>query len=90
MAERNAVHRQELEKTVVHGNVAAQKLGQIFAFILALVVMGAGAWLVHEGKTTLGLWIMLGDVTALAAVFLGARWMQKREREQRRRELEGP
>lgn len=89
MAERNAAHRHSLEKAVVEGNVRAQARGQVCAFILALVVLGVGCWLLIEGKTGLGLWLMLGDVLALAGVFLGARWMQKKERESRRQELEG-
>jgi uncharacterized membrane protein len=90
MAESNASHRQTMEASVVEGNVAAQARGQWFAFILALAVLSVGGWLVHEGKTEIGLWVILGDVITLAVVFIGGRLMAKQERAERRRELQGP
>ena len=88
MAESNATHRQGMEKAVVVGNIAAQKRGQVFAFILALIVVIVGTVLVYQGKTNAGLWLILGDIVALAAVFLGGKFLQKKERSARRSELE--
>ena len=77
-----------MEKAVVVGNIAAQKRGQVFAFILALIVVIVGTVLVYQGKTNAGLWLILGDIVALAAVFLGGKFLQKKERSARRSELE--
>ncbi len=88
MAEDQAQHRQGLEKAVVVGNLKAQTLGQWFAFILSLVVIVAGVWLVLLGKTSLGVWFILGDVLVIAGVFIGAKLIQRGERKQRRQELE--
>jgi uncharacterized membrane protein len=88
LAESNALHRQGLEARVVFGNLDAQKRGQWFAFILSLVVIGVGAWLVYNGKTSTGLWVIFGDVLILAGVFIGVRWIQKKERSARRDELQ--
>ena len=90
MAEANATHRQALERSVVEGNVVAQLRGQILAFTLALVVAGIGGFLVFSDKATLGLWLILGDLLSLAAVFVTGKVLQWREREARRREIAGP
>jgi len=89
MAEANAAHRQALERSVVEGNVAAQRRGQVLAFTLALVVAGIGGFLVFSEKTTIGLWLILGDLLSLAAVFVTGKVLQWREREARRREAAG-
>jgi len=88
MAESNSAHRQRLEAIVVEGNVDAQARGQWFALILALAVLGVGGWLVIAGRTSTGLWIMLGDITALAGIFIGTRLLQRRERAERHRALQ--
>lgn len=88
MAESNAGHRQGLERAVVDGNLRAQTRGQVFAFALSLCVLGAGVWLVAADKTTIGLWLILGDLAALAAVFITGRVLQQRERRERRLQLE--
>jgi len=89
MAERNAAHRQSLEATVVKGNTNAQRRGQWFAFVLAFGIVCVGAWLVYVGRTSVGLWLIMADVLALAAVFLGGRWLAKKEREKRRQDMIG-
>lgn len=45
MAERQSAHRQEIEKMVIESNCRAQSRGQWFAFVLALVVIGGGVYL---------------------------------------------
>jgi uncharacterized membrane protein len=45
MAESQSSHRQDLERAVVHGNIADARRGQNYAFILGLsaILSGAGA-----------------------------------------------
>src|SRR5216683_4738129 len=51
MAEKQSAHRQALEKAVVESNCKAQSRGQWFAFILALVVICGGVYLLAEGRS---------------------------------------
>jgi len=88
MAEGQQSHRQHLEAAVVGGNLQAQTRGAWFAFILALGVLSLGGWLIVQGQVSIGLWLILTDVLALAGVFFTGRWLQSRERKQRREELE--
>lgn len=89
MAENNQAHRHQLESRVVGGNVRAQLLGQIFAFVISLALIGLGSWLVANDKTCIGLWLIFGDVGTVAAIFIGGKLFQGKERRDRRRELEG-
>ena len=69
MAENQSQHRQELEKRVVIGNLANERLGAIFAFIIAMTGIIAGTFLVATGKSGEGLAAILTPLGGLAAVF---------------------
>lgn len=86
MAERQQAHRQDLESTVVKGNVRAELRGQILAFILGLVAIGGGIALIAYDKDTLGITSIVTAFTALAGVFVYGRYQQARERDAKRRE----
>lgn len=55
LTENQSRHRQELEKTVIRTRSRNETLGQIFAFILSLGVMGGSIWLISLGKSVEGL-----------------------------------
>ncbi len=84
MAETNQTHRHAIEAKVVDGNVTSQARGQLFAFILSLVIVAAGGVLLYLGKTSTGLWLILGDVSVIATVFIGGKLIQRKERAERR------
>jgi len=86
MAESQLRHRQELESTVVNGNVTSQKRGQLFAFILGFIAIVGGIILIAIDKNTQGLAAIITAFVALAGVFVYGRWEQGRERERKRRE----
>jgi uncharacterized membrane protein len=88
MAESQMRHRQELESTVVKGNVRAQTRGQIMAFVLALIAIGGGIVMVAFNKDTAGLTSIITAVTALVGVFVYGRIEQARERKEKRDELQ--
>ena len=87
MAETQAKHRHSLEAAVVNGNVAAEKRGQIFAFLLGLVAIIGGIVLIAFNKNAEGLTSIITAFTALAGIFVYGRWQQRQEREQKRREM---
>lgn len=80
MAERQSAHRERLEARVVDGNVANQTRGSYFAFILALVAIGGGFFLIHEGRSAQGLVAIITSLVALASVFFYSKAEQRKER----------
>jgi uncharacterized membrane protein len=86
LAERQQVHRHELEATVVKGNSTNERRGQLFAFIIAMTVIVSGVGLILNGRDTQGLVAIVGTLTTLAGVFIYGRYKQAQEREQKRRE----
>jgi len=80
MAERQSAHRESLEARVVAGNLSSQKLGSTYAFILSLVAIAGGVWLIHEGRSVYGLATIIADLVALAGVFVISRNRQAKER----------
>ena len=80
MAENQGQHREQLESRVVNGNVANQTRGSYFAFILALVSIVGGFFLILKGKDASGLAAIITSLVALASVFFYAKYEQKKER----------
>jgi uncharacterized membrane protein len=81
MAERQSAHRESLEATVVAGNVASQKRGSIFAFIICMVALAGGFALIFTGRNVSGLVSIISSLAALAGVFVYGKHQQKKERE---------
>jgi uncharacterized membrane protein len=88
MAERQSAHRQELEATVVRGNVRAETRGQVFAFILGMTAIVGGIGLIAVDRSAEGLGAIIVAFTGLAAVFIYGRYQQNKERERKRQKLE--
>jgi uncharacterized membrane protein len=80
MAERQSIHRESMEAQVVSGNVALQKQGNNRAFILALVVILGGIYLMATGKSGWGFAAIITSLTSLVSVFAIAKADQRRER----------
>jgi uncharacterized membrane protein len=80
MAERQATHRQSLERTVVEGNAIAQRRGQVLGFILALAALVIGGTLVWYDKRVEGLATIIVDIVGLVSLFIYGRMSQERER----------
>jgi uncharacterized membrane protein len=80
MAERQSAHREELEKQVVTGNLESQKQGNNRAFVLALVVILGGIYLMATGKSGWGFAAIITSLTSLVSVFAIARREQRKER----------
>lgn len=80
MAERQSTHRESLETMVVKGNVANQRLGSIFAFIICVLAISGGFWLINSGKSAAGLASILTPLAGVIAVFFYSKKEQKAER----------
>ena len=79
MAEQQASHRQALELTVVHGNTQSQTVGLWLGFVLALIVVLSGAWLVHEGRIAWGAGFITIPLVSLVSVFVYGKRQQTKE-----------
>ncbi|MFZ0864447.1 MAG: DUF2335 domain-containing protein [Candidatus Sulfotelmatobacter sp.] len=84
MAEAQQTHRQELEKTVIHGNVGSEKRGQWMGLFISMVVILAGTYLAGTGKQITGGILVGVDVVALAGVFVYGKKVQRRDLDQKR------
>lgn len=89
MAERQSAHREQLEDQVVRGNIASQTRGSYFAFVLALVALLGGFFLIYTGKSAAaGLVAIISSVGSLAAAFAYSKYEQRNERESKSANLQ--
>ena len=80
MAERQSSHREGLEKQVLAGNLDSQKQGNNRAFILSLVIVLGGIYLMATGKSGWGFAAIITSLTSLVSVFAIAKREQRKER----------
>ncbi len=80
MAERQSAHRESIEALVVAGNVASQKRGSIFAFILCLIALTGGFALLFTGRNGAGWASIISSLAVLAGVFIYGKNEQRKER----------
>ena len=85
MAERQSEHRQKLETIVIESNCKAQSRGQWFAFVLALMVIGGGVYLLAQGKSVQGFSAIIIALASLIGALVYSHTEQKKERERRLR-----
>jgi Predicted membrane protein len=79
MAERNQQHRHAMESMVVRGGLSAQRNGQWFGLIVALVGMAGSIWLISQGQTWGGAAIGTVDVVGLVSLFIYSNESKKKE-----------
>jgi len=80
MAERQSVHRESLESKVVDENLKSQRQGQNRAFILALIVVIGGIYLMSKGMSGWGFAAIITSLTSLVSVFAIGKREQRKER----------
>jgi len=80
MAEEQSAHRRKLEAAVVDGNIESQKRGQTLGFVLALVVLVGGFWLISIDKDAKGISLIIGAASALMGSYIYGRRQQGKER----------
>jgi uncharacterized membrane protein len=69
MVEKQADHRQFIERTVIASKIRHEAIGQIMAFVLALVAFGIGGAAVLMNHTGVGSSIMGIDAGAIIGMF---------------------
>ena len=88
MAEKQASHRENLETQVIKNNLARQREGSWFAFILVLVALVGGMFLIYAGKNVYGLAAIITALVSLAGVFFFSKYEQRKERHEKATALE--
>ena len=81
MAERQSAHRQKLEEIVIKSSSRNELIGQIFALIIALFVVGGGIYLLVQGKDAAGLAAIITPLAVLTGVFVYGKHLQRKELE---------
>ncbi|AOZ99605.1 DUF2335 domain-containing protein [Flavobacterium commune] len=70
MAEKQQNHRIELEKQAVTSQLSQSKKGQIFGFIITLLIVGCGTYLAVNGHEKTGIVLIGTTLVALAGIFV--------------------
>ena len=68
-----------LERTVIRGNSRSQITGLWLAFVLVLIVVLSGAWLVHEGRVAWGAGFITIPLVSLTSIFVYGRRVQAKD-----------
>jgi uncharacterized membrane protein len=79
MAETQHDHRIKIEKNVVDSNIAAQRLGTILGFIVAMTAILGGIFLVYVGKEATGIASIVTALVGLVGVFVYGKNEQKKD-----------
>jgi uncharacterized membrane protein len=65
MSEKEQTHRHQMDRAELRASVATHVLGQLLAFVLALLIIAAGAYLIHEDKDVAGYATLLTGAAGL-------------------------
>jgi hypothetical protein len=87
MAENQQTHRQDLERTVVHGNVESERRGQWMGLTISVIVLAAGVYLAAIGRQAAGGAIAIADLATLAGVFVYGKQVQRQELDKKKEAL---
>jgi len=73
MAEREATHRHELEKSLINSEIIETRLGQILGFLIGSIAIIAGTYAAVNGAQITGSIIGSSGVVGLVTVFIYGR-----------------
>lgn len=83
MAETQAKHRQEMEKTVVNSRSSDSKMGILCGFILALATIASGTYTISSGYVWSGAILGSAGPVGLVSAFIYGTRSNRKEREQK-------
>jgi uncharacterized membrane protein len=83
MAENQASHRMELEKSMLASNMKKESIGQWLAFAIAMTSVIGGVIVILCGKSAEGIGVIIAALVALAGVFIYGRHAQGKERKEK-------
>jgi uncharacterized membrane protein len=77
--EAQAAHRQSLETKRLEADIKNELRGQVFAFIITVLSISGGSFLIYSGRDASGLTLMISELALLAGVFVYNNMSQKGE-----------
>lgn len=83
MTEKQVEHRIELENKVIDSKISDSRLGMVLGFILSLITIGIGAYLIILGKDGFGFSLVIGNLASLVVAFIYATNSNRKEREEK-------
>ena len=83
MAEKQSQHRQEMEKTDLHGAIRLRFRGQAIGAILAGIALLGGIGLLATGKSIEGYATLIGEVVVFGGAFVYDRIVSKEEEDEK-------
>ncbi|HEU4559450.1 MAG TPA: DUF2335 domain-containing protein [Longimicrobium sp.] len=84
--ERQSLHRQEMERTAFATAIRHERMGMWLAFVIAMVVIASGTFLIHEDKDPQGLSLIVVTMASLCEVFVYSRAKRRAEGEAKQAE----
>jgi len=90
MAEKQATHRQQIEKTVIESNAFTQKVAPFLGFIITMTAVGGGTELILKGKDVYGLAAIVTALASLAGVFIYGKKKQRKELDEKANDFAQP
>ena len=78
--EAQSAHRQAMEMTVIRSNSFVEVFGSVSAFVLGMVGIAGGLYLVMQGRSVEGLSAFLAALASLLGVYVYGRKAQAAER----------
>jgi uncharacterized membrane protein len=87
MAEKQMLHRHEIEIEIIQDKISARKWGTASALAVATLSLGLSAYLGFLGHATVAGTVASVTSVALAGIFITGRRAQEKELEEKRKEL---
>lgn len=88
MAEKQSEHRRNIENKVVDSQIRDSKRGMIFGFIISVVGIIGGLFLIAMDKGTAGLTLICGILIGLVTLFIYGNESEKDERIKKNKKLQ--
>ena len=79
MAEDQAEHRRKLESAIVESNLKLEARGQVFGFVIAIIAVIGGIYLMANGHSVSGAATAISALAGLVGLFLWVRRERKQE-----------
>ena len=70
MTEAQSTHRRSIESAVINANIRNERVGQILSFVLFLVGLIAGTFLLYNDKNTSGLIALVASLIGPAGLYI--------------------
>ncbi|MGD1032584.1 MAG: DUF2335 domain-containing protein [Opitutaceae bacterium] len=88
MAEKQQDHRMALEKKISSRQTTQSALGQIFALVISITVVAAGALAIYRGSAGAGATIITTTTAGIAYVFITGKREERASRQNKREAIE--